>query len=220
MIASQPRGPSGSLNLDNAVASRCSIAPWLGLKRLRDRASGRIAACAGLIAALALAGCASSVPRSIRDAPATQLSVAEVQQASDRAIGQRVRWGGSIIAVVNLERSTQIEVLSRPLDRDGEPRPAADGQGRFIAELPGFVDPAGYPQDRLLTVVGPVTGVVTRAVGEYPYPYPVLAATSRYLWPEQVAVPYPYTPYGWYGYSPWYGPWGPRFGPGVGPWWW
>ena len=168
-----------------------------------------------------MAGCSSSVPRTILDAPTDSLTVVDAQQALDRAIGRRVRWGGSIIAVVNLEGSTQIEVLARPLNRDGEPRRDAEGQGRFIAELPGFVDPVEYPEGRLLTVVGPITGMITRNVGEYPYRYPVLAATSRYLWPER--EPYPYDPSrwnGWYDYRPWYGPWGPWLGPPYGPWWW
>lgn len=176
-----------------------------------------------LLAVLALSGCASSVPRTIRDAPVSQLTVAAVQQAPDQATGERVRWGGSIIAVVNLERSTQVEVLTRPLDRNGEPDPSADGQGRFIAEVPGFVDPAEYPEDRLLTVVGPITGLIRRKVGEFPYPYPVVAATSRYLWPEIEPIRYsryPYRWYGWYGYGPWYGPWGPWYRRPYGPWWW
>jgi outer membrane lipoprotein len=207
MSVSQPR-----------VIVRLSTALGAHLRALGPARAGLV-----LLSVVGLAGCASSVPVTIRDAPATRLSIASAQQEPDRAIGRQVRWGGSIIAVVNLERSTQIEVLSRPLDGDGEPRPAADGLGRFIAELPGFVDPAEYPKDRLLTVVGPITGVIKRDVGEYPYPYPVVAATSRYLWPEQTVVPYPYYPYrwyGWYGYRPWYGPYGPWYGPAYGPWWW
>jgi outer membrane lipoprotein len=173
-----------------------------------------------VLLAVALAGCNASVPRTIRDAPTAALTVTQVQQAPDRAIGQRVRWGGSIISVDNLEDSTQIEVLARTLNADGEPQADAQGQGRFIAELPGFVDPVEYPEDRLLTVVGPITGLITRDVGEYPYRYPVLAVTSRYLWPEPASYSYdPYRWHGWYGYRPWYGAAGPWFGPAYGPWW-
>jgi outer membrane lipoprotein len=191
--------------------------------------SSRLASVAGqrpllmLMAVIALVGCAASVPSSIRDDPVTQVTVAEVQQAPDQFIGAWVRWGGTIIGVANLENRTQIEVLSRPLDGEGEPRPDAAGQGRFIAEVPGFVDPADYRADRLLTIFGQVTGLVTRDVGEYPYPYPVVAASSRYLWPEVEPMPdvgYRYPWYGWYGYPPWYGPFGPWYGPAYGPWWW
>ncbi len=165
--------------------------------------SSRLASGAGqrpllmLMAAIALVGCASSVPSSIRDDPVTQVTVAEVQQAPDQFVGAQVRWGGTIIGVAN--------------------------QGRFIAEVPGFADPADYRADRLLTIVGEVTGLVTRDVGDYPYPYPVVAASSRYLWPEAEPMPdvgYRYPWYGWYGYPPWYGPFGPWYGPAYGPWWW
>ncbi len=157
--------------------------------------------------------------------PKERLSPSRSRRSSTDAesySGQRVRWGGSIIAVRNLPDNTEVEVLSRPLDSDGEPRADADGAGRFIARVAGFVDPAEYAKDRLLTVVGLIDGVETRDVGEYPYRYPVIAVSSRYLWPELEPDPYPYgNPwyYGGYGYGPWYGPgFGPWYGPGFRPW--
>ena len=167
-------------------------------------------------------GCSSNVPQAIRADPAEgalkPVSVAQVQQGAESYRGERVRWGGSIIAVRNLPDNTEIEVLSRPLDSDGEPRADADGTGRFIARVPGFIDPAEYKKDRLLTVVGLIDGVETQDVGEYPYRYPVIAVSSRYLWPEVDSAPYPYgNPwyYGGYGYGPWFGS---GYGPGFGPW--
>ena len=191
-----------------------------------------------ILSVLAGIGCSSGVPPAIRgDAAAgarNPVSVEEVQRDADAYRGQRVRWGGSIIAVRNLPHSTEIEVLSRPLDNDGEPRADADGAGRFIGRVPGFIDPAEYVKNRLLTVAGLIDGVETRDVGEYPYRYPVIAVSSRYLWPvpEPDSYPYGYPWYyggydygGWYGpgygpgYGPWYGPWyGPGFGRWYGPW--
>jgi outer membrane lipoprotein len=168
---------------------------------------------------LLLVACASPVPTMIRTPPANPVSLAEVQRDSDAYAGKQVRWGGSILSVENRERSTVVILLARPLDAEGEPRAEADPLGRFMAEIVGFVDPAELPVDRLLTVVGAVTGVRVQDVGEYPYRYPVVAATSRWLWPKQE----PLTPY--YGYpDPWFSPWygwygyGPWYGPGVGPW--
>ncbi len=179
-----------------------------------------------LVLALALAGCASRIPQTIRTAPAQPLTVAQAQQSPDRLKGQRVRWGGSIVSTVNLAQTTEIEVLSRPLDREGEPRTWLSGEGRFIARVSGFVDPAEYAKDRELTVEGPLMGLSTRKVGDYPYAYPVVAAETRYLWPQTEppsAYPYPW-PWGWSGYGPWRGPWGGPWGnpwgPGpYGPWW-
>ena len=169
----------------------------------------------------ALVGCAGTIPEPIRNpGTTTALGVSEVQADPNRHIGVRVRWGGTIIAVTNRERSTQIEVLARALDRGGAPRSGSSADGRFIAEVAGFLDPAEYPKDRELTVVGIITGVETRAVGDYPYVYPVVQADARYLWPEP--QPAPVYPGPWFGpwYDPWWGPWyGP---PGFrgGPWYW
>jgi len=185
---------------------------------------------------LAVIGCSSGVPPAIRgeiaEGTLNPVSVEQVKHDAESYRGELVRWGGSIIAVRNLPRSTEIEVLSRPLDKDGEPRALADGTGRFIGRVPGFIDPAEYVEDRLLTVVGLIEGVETRDVGEYPYRYPLVAISSHYPWPAPEPDSYPYAypwtyggyDYGpWYGYGAWYGPgygpWhGPRFGPWYGPW--
>ena len=123
---------------------------------------------------------------------------------------------------MNGERSTEIEVLARLLDRNGKPRSGSSAQGRFIAETAGFVVPAEYPKDRDLTVVGIVTGVETRAIGDYPYRYPVIAVETRYLWPEpQLPLAYPY-PGPWVGSwsDPVWGPWSRPPGFRGRPWYW
>jgi outer membrane lipoprotein len=181
-----------------------------------------------LPALLLLAGCASPVPVMIRTPPASPLSLAEVQRAPEDHTGRQVRWGGTILSVENRARSTVVILLARPLDADGEPRADADARGRFMAEIVGFVDPAELPVDRRLTVAGSITGVRVQDVGEYPYQYPVVAATARWLWPEEAPLPpyfgYPYydpwfSPwYGWYGYGPWYGPGFWPYRPWYGPW--
>ena len=142
--------------------------------------------------------------------------VVQVQAQPERHLGQRVRWGGTILAVINRERTTEIEVLARPLGRDGAPAFESSGQGRFIVEVTGFLDPAEYPKDRELTVVGVITGHQTRPVGDYPYVYPIVRAETRHLWPEQ-PPPAVYGPaYPWSG--PWFGPWyDPWYGPFYRP---
>lgn len=156
---------------------------------------------------LLVAGCATSVPEAIRQAPPTQVSVADVQREAPRFLGQTVRWGGTILAVRNRERVTEVEVLARPIAGDGRPLAQAAGAGRFLAEVPGFLDPAEYPEGRLLTLTGRVARTETRPVGDYPYAYPVIAAQSRYLWPEpppRREVPYYGYPYPYPWYDPWY----------------
>jgi outer membrane lipoprotein len=167
------------------------------------------------LAATLLAGCASEVPRAIREAPADAVTVTQVRADPARYQGRVVRWGGTIIAVNNLPDSTTVEVLDRPLDWEGRPHAGEEGRGRFIARVTGFLDPAQYQKDRALTVAGPLVGTETRAVGDYPYAYPVVSVATRWLWPED-PPPAAWYPYGYPGgYGPWFDPWGPGWwGPG------
>jgi outer membrane lipoprotein len=188
-----------------------------------------------LIFPVVLAGCASAVPKVIRTPMAEVPTVAQVQQTPNAYRGRLVRWGGTVLEVINREHRTDILILSRPLAADGRPRLEAEPDGRFIAEIVGFVEPAEVPQDRRLTLVGRISGVRVRPVGDYPYRYPVVNPGTRHLWPE-TAPPgvWPGDPrYGppwcdpWFSPSwpsppwfssrcgpapwgrPWYGPWGP-----------
>jgi len=153
------------------------------------------------------------VPQAIRERPLQPSTVAEAQQDPVRFVGRRVRWGGTIIAVHNRETTTEIEGLARPLSADGEPREDKPGEGRFIALLQGFMDPAEYPTDRLLTVTGRVHRIEKRPVGGYPYLYPVVGVESRYLWPEPPPPPPPAYDYPDPWYFPWYRPWYPWYRP-------
>lgn len=171
-------------------------------------------------ALVGLGGCAASrVPEAVRDPALPSPAVTEVQQRPERFLGQRLRWGGSILDVHNARETTLIEILARPLGRSGEPDDTAAGLGRFIVELPGFKDPAEYPKQRRLTVVGPLARVETRDVGEYPYPYPVVTGDVWYLWPRPPPVYDGVPPFAYPWYRPWYGPgFGPWYGPWYGPW--
>ena len=169
-------------------------------------------------AVLLLAGCATyQLPPELREPPVPDLSVAEVQAAPLDHAGQLVRWGGKILEVRNRPQVTEVEVLATALGDSGVPAVDGAGLGRFIAEIPGFLDPAEYPKDRRITVAGPVTGSRTRSVGDYPYSYPVVAATQYRIWAPPVPDPYwhrypyygpPFYPWGWG--HPWY-PWYPRW---------
>jgi outer membrane lipoprotein len=172
-------------------------------------------------AVLLFAGCASPVPEPIRQAPEGQPQPDEVRADAGRFQGATVRWGGVIASVNNRAQDTLIEVVSRPLSRGGRPQLTDVTQGRFLARVPGFLDPAVYAPGREITVTGAVAGVESRAVGDYPYPYVRVDATMHYLWAarEPVRDPY-YSPWWydpWYPYHPFYDPWYP-YHPAYGPW--
>jgi outer membrane lipoprotein len=159
-----------------------------------------------LLLGLLLAGCASDLPRAIREAPAEDIRPAQALGNPEGVRGAAVRWGGAIAAVENRRDETWLEVVERPLARDGQPRNTDQSGGRFLARVSGFVDPVVYAQGRLITITGNLETPTTRAVGDYPYRYPVVGVTDLYLWPkEPEAVHHHY--YSPYWYDPWY-PWG------------
>lgn len=175
--------------------------------------NSRLALCA---VALLIGGCAS-IPENIRT-PVPGPNVAQVRANPGPHMGQKVRWGGTISAVSNLENRTVITVVDRPITRSGEPLADERSTGRFIAEAKGFLDPDVYKPGRRITVVGHISGIRSSKIGEYVYDYPVVQADALYLWQEYTKPePYPYPYYPWPYYDPfWPYPYYHRF-PGY-PW--
>lgn len=151
-----------------------------------------------------LSGCASQPPLPLSNNSIENLSVAQVQADPTRFTGKEIRWGGTIAKVDNHASQTWVEVISQPLWDNGEPQAKGDSSGRFIASFSGFVDPMIYSNGRLLTVVGAITDVTTRPIGEYNYSFPMVAVTASHLWPIEVEVsPSPdFLPPWWY-YDTW-----------------
>jgi outer membrane lipoprotein len=174
-----------------------------------------------LLAAL-LAGCASPVPKVIREPLPGEIGVAQARADLDAHIGKRVRWGGSIVKVENRPKETVIELVSRPLGDRGRPRDTDRSGGRFLASFQGFLDPAIYAKGRELTVVGTLADSVSGAIGEHPYRFPLVRVESFYLW-EPLPPPYPYY-YDPFWYDPFWDPFWPspwyRFRPWRYPYWW
>ncbi|WP_316368064.1 Slp family lipoprotein [Candidatus Thiodiazotropha sp. CDECU1] len=162
-----------------------------------------------ILCLLLFAGCASNVPKVIGTPPASNIQVDEVQQRQQQFIDAKIRWGGDIISVENLATETRIEILSRQLDDEGKPKQESRSIGRFIARIEGYLEPEEYPKNRELTVTGTIQEVVEKPVGDYPYPYPVVAVEAYYLWPEDkvYAHPYYYDPF----YDPFYYPYWRRY---------
>ena len=149
---------------------------------------------------LLAAGC-SSVPEKIRKAPPSAPSLSQVREAPEKFVGSQIRWGGSITRVENKPNETRIEIVARPLFDDGEPRDVDKSEGRFIAIIPGFLDPAIYSSDRSLTVTGRISGSIERKLGTMDYRYPLVQTDFHHLWPRKVEYHVPYDP--WM-YDPWY----------------
>lgn len=163
-------------------------------------------AIASLLLGAVLAGCATRIPKTVREPAPGELSLAAVRQNVAVHQGQRIRWGGTIAMVENRKTQTWIEVVGRELDGSGRPRETDRSEGRFVALAQGFLDPAVYAAGRQVTVTGTVEGETSRPIGEYAYKYPIVMADLVYLWgplpkPRRDYYYDPFWPYPW---DPWY----------------
>jgi outer membrane lipoprotein len=165
-----------------------------------------------------LSGCYGHIPVEIRDPAPDNPRLPEVRQDARSFIGRPVRWGGAIVKVDNLENETWIELVAKGLGDYGRPRDVDESDGRFIARVPGFLDPAIYREGREVTVYGRIEAGIERSIGEKRYSYPLVVVETLYLWPDfeerryaydpyyffpyYYPAPYPYHGYyGYYGYS-------------------
>lgn len=154
-----------------------------------------------------LYACTSAVPELVRTTPEGSPSLPMVISAPERYLNARVRWGGTIANVQNMQGETRVEIVARELAGDGEPKALDRSEGRFIAIFNTFLDPAIYAPDRNLTVVGQLAGTAVKQLGDMEYRYPVVKVLAHYLWPK----PVPYYEYrDPFFYDPWYPYWYPH----------
>ena len=158
--------------------------------------------------ALVLGGCAS-YPEAVRVSEGTTLI--SYQSATQGGVQQgTARWSGVIAKVQNNANDTRLEVVYFPANASGRPLVADQTDGRFVAYIPGFVDPMVYQQGKSVTVLGSLSQPEAGMVDQYQYVYPVVKEAKVYLWPKQqetrvdVVDPWPMwrAPYPYWGYGP------------------
>lgn len=115
------------------------------------------------------------------------ISVIDVQQGTIEK-GQPVRWGGTIAKVHNKADTTVLEIVSRPLLRSGRPKHNDVTDGRFMAEITGFLDPEIVRPGRDISVIGSIVRLDKGLVGEAEYSYPVMSVFDYQFWKEQSEV--------------------------------
>jgi len=134
-----------------------------------------------LISIVLTMGCASSpvAPEGVAIAPVGPAHVL----AEDIHDGELVIWGGRVVEIENLSDSTELAVVSYPLNRSDQPRLDAEPGVRFLVVQPGFLEPLTFGPGRFVTVLGRVGGLRERLVGDFTYTYPVIEAEEIHLWP-------------------------------------
>ena len=178
----------------------------------------------GLALAVLLGGCATAFPKEVMQTVATQVTAEELRRDPEVYKGARVIVGGDILSTQPKPGETEIEMLARRLRDDDSPERSDRSPGRILLRSADFLDPAVYAPGRRITVIGTVSGVEERKVGELPYRYPIVSVERIRLWPQEVVQYDPFYPFypwggGWpYGpYDPYY--FWPRYRSPYG-WWW
>lgn len=112
----------------------------------------------------------------------------QVAQSPERYAGGEVIWGGRIVQVTNFTDHSEVEMLAYPLDSSQRPRANDSGNGRFIAVMPGYVEPLSYPPGSLMTISGKLNGSRAGKVGEADYVFPLVGVAQSHVWtPAEMA---------------------------------
>jgi len=156
------------------------------------------------------------------DAQLVAFESIDTQQNVPAQSGQLARWGGEIVKVENKAEHSEIEIVFYDERSTGKPNVGGNSPGRFIAVVPGFIDPLVIESGRLITVLGSVGDNVQGRIGEQDYRYPSIYTEGYYVWQKTSEFDveghhnlrssiygHPhlhrgYTRYGWI--TPWYDP--------------
>ncbi|HEX7338583.1 MAG TPA: Slp family lipoprotein [Rhodanobacteraceae bacterium] len=135
------------------------------------------------LAALTLSLAACAPPPIYKTGPDTvTASPQAVAHAPEQFQHREVIWGGRVVKVTNLATKTEIELLGYPLDRSQRPDVGAKPGGRFIAVVPGYLEPLNFPPGSLMTVAGPIKGMRSGNVGKSAYVFPLVEANEHHRW--------------------------------------
>ncbi len=132
-----------------------------------------------MILILLTAGCAN-VKFDTGDRQIAKISPAQaLHEARDNGA---VIWGGRIIAVRNLQNTTEIEVLSYPLSNGHQPKIKHASGIRFLAIYPGYLEPTNYAPGRYISLFGELQGETGLMAGDYELLAPVMQVEQLHLW--------------------------------------
>ena len=103
------------------------------------------------------------------------------------AAGDKIMWGGTILKSENFKDKTRLEILSYPVNKNGQIDKDADPTGRFYALYDGYLETAEYRKNRWVSLTGQYQGKESGKVGEADYSFPVANISQLHLWPNEPA---------------------------------
>lgn len=137
-------------------------------------------------------GCTSSsmaIPETLQSQIDPGITFSQLFQRPESFQGKMVVLGGEVLSAKRLANGTRLEVLQLPLDDSQRPVVTrTDSQGRFLAMEKAFLDPAMFPPNTRVTIVGEVKGTTAAKLDEMDYQYPTVVIKYLHVWEEPFAA--------------------------------
>ncbi len=135
-----------------------------------------------VLLAVWLNGCAPVFPKEALDRVNRTITFKDLQNDPEKFLGVWVMAAGVIISTKTTKDGSTVEILQKPMDRDGRPLDTDQTDGRFLTQTGEFLDEAVYHPGRLITVIGEVAGKKMLPIDEIMYQYPLLTVKALHLW--------------------------------------
>lgn len=125
------------------------------------------------------------IPETLQNQIDPALTFSQVIHHPESYQGKMLVLGGEVLSAKRLVEGTRLEVLQLPLDDYQQPvATRTDSQGRFIAVEKAFLDPAMFPPNTQVTIVGEVTGREAAKLDDMDYQYPTVVIKNLHIWKE------------------------------------
>lgn len=141
-----------------------------------------------LLGLAGVGGCESSsmmVPETLQNQVDPVITFPQLLQHPGSYQGKMIMLGGEVLSARRLAEATRLEILQLPLDDSQQPvTTLTDSQGRFFAIEKAFLDPAMFPPNTRVTIVGEVTTPIDAKLDEMDYQYPAVVIKHLHVWQE------------------------------------
>jgi outer membrane lipoprotein len=135
-----------------------------------------------LVTVFIIDGCARPFTEKSLGRVNRSISFSDLKKDPEQYRGTWLVLAGVIVTSKNTDEGAFIEILQKPMDRDGRPLDTDVSEGRFIVQSDRFLDSAIYYRGREISVIAEVMGRKELPLDEIMYSYPLLAIREIYLW--------------------------------------
>jgi outer membrane lipoprotein len=123
---------------------------------------------------ITICGCAYPISQEMRAKANPDLIYSAVARDPRSYKGATIIWGGIVIQVQNQPSQTVLTILETPLDYYGVPLDEDFSRGRFIAQVPEYLDQQAYGEGKKIILAGDIVGEETKQLAGTQYRYPVV----------------------------------------------